>query len=158
MDLDLVERFQSAIVGIDDATASKLVGLSDEWVRQRRARMPFGQLKGPTRLKITQFLKRQAARTAGEPEAAPAQAREQAMPTPTFVEHVLFTAGRIAELANQIAAAAAQQQRVSYELGARAESEIQRAPSEQIVPAGEPTLESPKGSGAVPKKKQAHGH
>jgi len=64
-------------------------------------------------------------------------------PAPTFVEHVLFTAGRIAELANQIQAAAITQQRVSYDLGARAKSELGGAPSEAIVPAATPKV--PKG-------------
>jgi hypothetical protein len=56
-----------------------------------------------------------------DPPASGSRVAESA--PPTFVEHVLFTAGRIAELANQIASAAAQQQRVSYELGQRAEVE-----------------------------------
>lgn len=62
---------------------------------------------------------------------------EPDVPAPAFIEHVLFTAGRIAELANQIASAAAQQQRVSYELGQRAESEGRRPTIAEAIAQGD---------------------
>lgn len=141
-DIRLVKAFLNAVVGLDDAAAGKLVGLSDEWVRQRRAEIPFERLKGPTRLKIEALLegRRHTLDSAhirpardivagGELEAVP--------PAPTFVEHVLFTAGRIAELANQIASAAAQQQRVSHELGQRAETEGRRPTIAEAIAQGD---------------------
>jgi transcriptional regulator with XRE-family HTH domain len=42
----------------------------------------------------------------------------------TFAEHVLVTAGRIIELAEQMAASAAKQQMIGLDLGRRAEAEL----------------------------------
>ena len=60
----------------------------------------------------------------------------------TFVEHVLYTAGRIAELANQIAWAAAQQQRVTQDLGEQAKRQLPVGPpiSPERVAEGEAAL------------------
>lgn len=121
--------------GHDYESGAPVVGMSREWARQLLEGELRGNVTRGTRRKLEAYLARGAG-AVGEstpPYATPA----------TFVEHVLFTAGRIAELANQIQAAAITQQRVSYDLGARAKSELGGAPSEAIVPASTP--KAPKG-------------
>jgi len=118
-----------AVAGLDDEPASARLGVSREWVRQRRAGESIERLYGPTRKKLRAALdgyEPAAIRGAIVREPEIPLAGDEHPPAPTFVEHVLFTAGRIAELANQIAAAAAQQQKVSYDLGRRAEGEGKR--------------------------------
>jgi hypothetical protein len=142
-DVQLVEDFLAAVKGMDDLPAGRLVGLSDEWVRQRRAGHPFEKLKGPTRRKIEEFLATvgagDAQPPAGQCAGAAAMHVRETPPAPSFVEHVLFTAGRIAELANQIAHAAEKQLAVSQELGQRSQTELsKRAPVAHHRPAKPP--------------------
>ena len=67
-------------------------------------------------------------------EAAPAGYGSSGEPQ-TFPEHVLMTAGRIAELAQQIATAAARQMEATRELGQRAVGEV-RSPSLSAIEDG----------------------
>lgn len=148
-DIRLVAAFLKEIAGADDATAADAVGLSDEWVRQRRAGVPFERLKGPTRLKLQRFLAPEV--PAGQPSKVSERSPSASAlpPAPTFVEHVLYTAGRIAELANQIAHAAEKQLAVSEELGRRSQVELgARAPTAHHPPAKPP---SKSGRNATPR-------
>lgn len=75
-------------------------------------------------------------------EAGQTPLAAQPVPGP-FAEHVLFTAGRIAELAQQIAQAAERQLGMTQDLGRRsaeemAAPEFKRLPSQAIVPVPRP--------------------
>ena len=102
-----------AVEGLDLADAANAIGLSDEWVRQRRAGIPIERMKGPTRRILQTFISSQIN---DQPEYVGKLVKFSPMKLKTpyyargasgFAEHVLYTAGRIAELAEQLSRAAA---------------------------------------------------
>lgn len=66
-------------------------------------------------------------------------------PAASFAEHVLVTAGRIIQLAEDIAHAAAQQQQLGRDVSQRAVTEHQRAPVAHHAPAKAPKHEKKHG-------------
>jgi len=112
--------------GADFEAAVPLTGMSREWNRAVLAEEWPTKLNRPTRARLEAYLAgastgMEAAQVRRERETL--GAGESSQPDPTFIEHVLVTAGRIQELAHQIAQMAAQQQRVGQELGKRAHTE-----------------------------------
>jgi hypothetical protein len=130
--------------GVDFEAAVPLTGMSREWNRAVLAEEWPAKLNRPTRVKLEAFLDGRPTE-ADSPHVRRVKAildgaeSDVAPPAPAFVEHVLFTAGRIAELANQIAHAAEKQLAASEDLGRRSQVELgARAPTAHHPPAKSP--------------------